>query len=216
MTPKQVESQARLILANREIDSTLKTLRQAGSDAVYRSADVCDADATKRVVAEARSRWGKIDMLIHGAGIVADKRISEKSPEQFQQVFATKVLGLRSLLDATQGDPLSFICLFSSVAGRYGNPGQADYAMANSAMNRIAREEAVRRPQCVIRSLNWGPWDGGMVTPGLRDHFAAKGIPIMPLQEGAAAFVREVQHRSIDPADVDVVLTARPNRSDPH
>src|SRR6185436_20548529 len=102
-----------------------------------------------------------------------------------------KVLGLRTLLTLTTEDDLKFIFLFSSVAGRYGNAGQADYAMANSVLNQIAKDEAAQRgSNCVVRALNWGPWDGGMVTPELRDHFAARGVPIIPVHEGAAAFVR--------------------------
>ncbi|NTW20454.1 MAG: KR domain-containing protein, partial [Nostocales cyanobacterium W4_Combined_metabat2_030] len=78
---------------------------------------------------------------------------------------------LRSLLTATQADPLSAICLFSSVAGRTGNAGQADYAMANEVLNRVAQAEAKRRPNCVVKSIGWGPWAGGMVTPNLKAKF---------------------------------------------
>ena len=162
------------------------------------------------MVGEVRNRWGRVDIVVHGAGIVADKRIVEKSTKQFSQVFATKVIGLRSLLQATANDELRFICIFSSVAGRYGNAGQADYAMANAVLNSIAKEEASRRgPRCVVRALNWGPWDGGMVTPELRQHFSTMGIPVISMQDGVHAFVRELQHKSSDPADVDVVLAAR-------
>jgi len=81
--------------------------------------------------------------------------------------------------------------------------------MANAALNQVAREEALRRgPDCVVRSLNWGPWAGGMVTPEMRDHFAARGIATIGMKDGAHAFLRELQYRSTDPADVDVVLAA--------
>jgi NAD(P)-dependent dehydrogenase (short-subunit alcohol dehydrogenase family) len=217
LTPKQLESQTQHILAHREVLRTLDILQQLGSEAVYWNIDIRDVEATNAAVAEARRRWGRIDMLIHGAGTIADKRIVDKSLEQFRAVFGTKVLGLRSLLDATREDPLRFICIFSSVAGRYGNVGQADYAMANAAMSCIAREEAVQRgPQCIVRALSWGPWNGGMVTPELREHFAARGIPVISIEEGGAAFVRELQNRSADPIDVDVVLVARAAQSTSH
>ncbi|MCI0366384.1 MAG: SDR family NAD(P)-dependent oxidoreductase [Phycisphaerales bacterium] len=209
-TPRQLESKTRLILSNREINRTLEAFRRLGSEAIYISVDVTDEAATEQAISRIRARWGHIEMLVHGAGVLADKRIAEKSPEQFMRVFGPKVLGLKSLLHATRDDTLRFICIFSSVAGRYGNAGQADYAMANAALNQIAKEEAARRgPQCIVRSLNWGPWDGGMVTPELRNHFAAKGIPVIATQDGVEAFVRELQHKSTDPADVDVVLAAK-------
>src|SRR5690606_38418430 len=86
---------------------------------------------------------------------------------------------------------LRAILLFSSVAGRTGNPGQADYAMANEILSRVAAVEAARRPGCLVRSLGWGPWDGGMVTPSLKAHFDRLGLPLIPLATGAAAFVNE-------------------------
>ena len=210
LSPRQLESEVRSILHSREIHATLEAFRRLGSEAVYIPLDVTDEEATEEAVAEVRKRWGAIDMLVHGAGVLRDKRITDKTPEQFMQVFSTKVLGLKSLLNATRNDNLRFICSFSSVAGRYGNAGQADYAMANAALNQVAREEALRRgPNCVVRSLNWGPWAGGMVTPEMRDHFASRGIATIGIQDGAQAFVRELQFRSSDPADVDVVLAAR-------
>jgi NAD(P)-dependent dehydrogenase (short-subunit alcohol dehydrogenase family) len=207
--PRQLESKVRVILQNREIRSTLEAFRELGSEAIYIPVDVTDEAATEAAAAEVRERWGQIDMLVHGAGVLADKRIVDKTPEQFMQVFNTKVLGLKSMLAATRNDKLRFMCVFSSVAGRYGNAGQSDYAMANAALNQVAREEALRRgSQCVVRSLNWGPWDGGMVTPELRDLFAARQIAVIDIEAGADAFVRELQYRSSDPADVDVVLAA--------
>jgi len=209
-TPRELASLTRLILSNREIARTLESLQKLGSETMYVAADVTDSAATEAAMIEVRKRWQQIDILIHAAGVLADKRIADKTPEQFMQVYGPKVLGLRSLLSATKDDPLRFICLFSSVAGRYGNAGQADYAMANAAMNQIAREEASRRSsRCIVRSLNWGPWDGGMVTPELRELFASKGVPVMPVTDGVAAFVRELHHPSHDPADVDVVVAAR-------
>jgi NAD(P)-dependent dehydrogenase (short-subunit alcohol dehydrogenase family)/acyl carrier protein len=206
--PREVESRARRVQANREIRETLDGLRQVGSEALYLPCDVTNAEAVTKALESIRVRWGSIDGLIHGAGVVEDKRIADKSKEQFERVFGTKVSGLRNLLDATRDDHMRFILLFSSVAGRYGNVGQVDYAMANATMSQMALEEALLRKTTLVRALGWGPWEGGMVTPDLRAHFAQRGIPIIPMEHGVAAFVRELCHHSNDPADVDVVLRA--------
>ena len=81
-------------------------------------------------------RLGPVTGLVHGAGVIHDKRIAEKTSAQFDSVFDTKVLGLEALLDATANEPLRFLCFFSSVAARGGNIGQSDYAMANEALNK--------------------------------------------------------------------------------
>jgi hypothetical protein len=103
------------------------------------------------------------------------------------------VNGLRALLSATAKDPLTALCLFSSIAARTGNPGQCDYAMANEVLNLVACAESARRgPGCAVRSIGWGPWEGGMVTPSLKAHFEQMGVPLIPLAAGAQRFVDEL------------------------
>ena len=97
------------------------------------------------------------------------------------------------------------LCLFSSVAARGGNTGQADYAMANEVLNKVAVSERVRRGgNCVVKSLGWGPWAGGMVGPGLEAHFAAMGVPLIPLDEGARLLVAELASPQVD--EVELVI----------
>ncbi|MEM6931543.1 MAG: polyketide synthase dehydratase domain-containing protein, partial [Myxococcota bacterium] len=100
------------------------------------------------------------------------------------------------LLAATRSDPLDTILLFSSVAGRCGNQGQADYAMANEVLAKVAAMERSRRgDECLVRALQWGPWEGGMVTPQLKAHFEAQGVPLIGLDAGARMLVAEVADR---------------------
>jgi len=206
--PRQLREQTGHILAAREIRRTLAALAARGSEAVYRSLDAADAAAVATALAEIRAAWGApIAGIVHGAGVLADKRIAQKPPADFDRVFATKVHGLEALLRATDADPLRFIALFSSVAARYGNFGQCDYAMANEVLNHVARAEAARRgPACIVRSFNWGPWDGGMVTPALRELFHGRGIGLIGEAEGAAQFVDELLRGRPGLDEVDVML----------
>jgi acyl transferase domain-containing protein len=191
--PRELEARVAAVLRAREVRATLDALRAAGAEARYLNIDATDPRTVARAIAAARGDWGPVRGLIHGAGIVADRRIAEKSDEELERVVATKVLGLDSLLEATREDPLERICLFSSVAARSGNPGQADYAMANEALNKIAQAEAARRGgSCVVKSIGWGPWRGGMVGPALEERFLARGARLIPLEDGVRWFVAEL------------------------
>src|SRR5207248_4552223 len=127
-----------------------------------------------------------------GAGVLADRRIEDQTDAQFADVYTTKVAGLRAVLDAVGDDDLRALALFSSSTGRFGRAGQVAYAAANEALNKLARREARRRPGCRVVAVNWGPWDGGMVTPALRGLFAAEGIGLIPLAAGARHLLREI------------------------
>jgi acyl transferase domain-containing protein/NAD(P)-dependent dehydrogenase (short-subunit alcohol dehydrogenase family) len=204
-SPREIGEQCRFWLANREVLRTLERVKAAGAEAVYRSVDVRDAAAVQDALGEVRSRFGPIKGLVHGAGVLADRRIEDKTREQFDAVYETKVVGLRSLLAAVEGDPLKVLALFSSSTGRFGRTAQIDYAVANEALNKVAQQEARRRPDCRVVSLNWGPWDGGMVTPALKDVFRNEGIGVISLAAGADFFVREIVAKD---SPVEVVVLA--------
>jgi NAD(P)-dependent dehydrogenase (short-subunit alcohol dehydrogenase family) len=209
-TPKQIDSEYRRIMADREINANLHRLRAAGAIVEYQSVDVRDTTAMTAVIAAARQKYGPVCGIVHGSGVLADKRIIDKTDEQFRTVYDTKVLGLESLLAATQADPLQFIALFSSSTGRFGRLGQCDYAAANEYLNATARRLQRERPDCRTVAINWGPWDGGMVTPSLRNVFAAEGVGLIPPEAGGQFLVAELS-ASDAPAEV-VVLGPPPNQ----
>jgi hypothetical protein len=145
------------------------------------------------VLAEVRATYGPVRGLIHGAGVLADARIEDKTPEQFERVWGTKVQGLRSLLAAVTPEELRVLVLFSSTTARLGRRGQVDYAIANEALNKLAQREARRLPGCRVLSVNWGPWEGGMVSPALRQVFAEEGVGLIPLEAGGRWLVEELR-----------------------
>jgi NAD(P)-dependent dehydrogenase (short-subunit alcohol dehydrogenase family) len=189
-------------MSNREITNNLEKIRKAGAKADYYQVDVCDFDKIKLVFDEVRSVHGPIKGIIHGAGILEDRRIIDKTIEQFDKVFNTKVMGLKALLEATKQDTLSYLILFSSLAARVGNNGQADYAMANEALNKIAQKESVERPDCKVISINWGPWDGGMVCSSLKRKFEKSAIELIPMDAGAMCMMYEMTGDKSFPVEV--------------
>lgn len=207
--PAELGAAARGILAVREIRSTLAALEAAGSPARYLALDVSCADALREALERVRREWGPITGIVHGAGVVADKLIADKTPEQFERVLGTKVSGIRALLAATADDPLSLLVLFSSVAARSGNVGQCDYAMANEMLNKVAARFARRHPGSVVKSLNWGPWEAGMVTPELKRYFTEHGVALIPLELGARMMLEELS----DDRQIEVVLGGAPRRA---
>ena len=164
--------------------------------------DVRDPALVTRVLDAVRSEYGPVKALIHGAGVLEDRLIVDKTPEQFARVFATKAESLEVLLNALKDEPLSYLILFSSVAARMGNRGQADYAMANEVLNKIAQKTALARPLCRVVSFNWGPWDGGMVSPELRREFARSGVSLIPMDAGAGSMVAEMAGKPGAPVEI--------------
>ncbi|MGC9467048.1 MAG: SDR family NAD(P)-dependent oxidoreductase [Anaerolineae bacterium] len=182
--PRVVQNLIRRVQSQREIRSTLRAIAERGGRAVYVSADVTDVEALERAVAEGARELGKVSGIIHGAGILADKLVQHKAVEDFERVVSVKVDGLRNLLSVVPPTGLDYLVLFSSVAGFYGNAAQVDYAVANEILNKIAYWVRHHSPDCHVLAIDWGPWDGGMVTPELKRQLAVREIPVIPVETG--------------------------------
>jgi NAD(P)-dependent dehydrogenase (short-subunit alcohol dehydrogenase family)/acyl carrier protein len=201
-TPRALEENYRRVVADREVRATLEQIQTIGTKVMYRSLDVRDTAAVAAAIADARTNLGPIRGIIHGAGVLQDRLIEQKTAEQFEAVFSTKVGGFNALLHAVQDDDIKVIVAFSSTTGRFGRKGQIAYAAANEVLNKLAQQEAHQRPGCRVLSMNWGPWEGGMVTPQLRRIFENEGVGLIPLQAGADYLVREMATPAGGPVEI--------------
>lgn len=128
-------------MACREIRASLRLIQETGAQAHYCSVDVRHAGNVRDILNDIRRQFGPIRGLVHGAGVLADRRIEDKTEEQFDAVYHTKVSGLKNLLQALEPGELRLLALFSSYTGRFGRTGQVDYAAANEVLNKIAQSE---------------------------------------------------------------------------
>src|SRR5262249_47806631 len=141
----------------------------------YAQADVRDARALAGVLDGWRARYGDPVGLVHGAGLIKDKLIREKSVDSFDRVLGTKFEGALNLVRLVRPEALKFTAPFSSVAGRFGNVGQSDYAAANEILNKLAQWLDRRWPGRVV-SMIWGPWSGAGMVSHLEGHLGRRGL----------------------------------------
>ncbi|GGD19304.1 SDR family NAD(P)-dependent oxidoreductase [Aureimonas glaciei] len=136
----------------------LQTLRGQGAVTAYRQVDMADAEAVEALVAHIVEVHGGLHGVVHCAGTLRDGFLANKTDADLRAVLAPKVTGALALRAACQGLDLDDFVLFSSLAGVFGNPGQADYAAANGFLDGLARASSSR-----MRAIDWPLWqDGGM------------------------------------------------------
>ncbi|NEQ21158.1 MAG: SDR family NAD(P)-dependent oxidoreductase [Microcoleus sp. SIO2G3] len=194
-TPVQIERQLQGVLRDRTIRHNLEQFRQAGANVEYLPVDVRNAEAFGALIDGIYTRYGRLDAVIHGAGIIEDKLIADKSAESFARVFDTKVDSTFILSRHLRPDLLKLLVLFSSVAGRYGNRGQSDYAAANEVINRLAWQLDQTWSKTRVVAINWGPWDTtGMASEGVKRQFRERGIIPIPLSAGRQFFFEELRY----------------------
>ncbi|MEU5122000.1 SDR family oxidoreductase [Streptomyces asoensis] len=197
-TPADINRAAALLLAQREITATLAEVAALGGRARYRCVDFREPGAVLQAVKEIHAEHGRLDGVVHAAGVIEDKLVAEKTAESFQRVYATKATGADALLTALADLPTApaFTVLFGSVSAVLGNRGQVDYAAANDALETLGAAFAARTGHRAL-TVHWGPWapapgHAGMVGAELARAYARRGVGLIDPEEGTAALLREL------------------------
>jgi acyl transferase domain-containing protein/enoyl-CoA hydratase/carnithine racemase/acyl carrier protein/SAM-dependent methyltransferase/NADP-dependent 3-hydroxy acid dehydrogenase YdfG len=182
----------RVVLTGRSDLITEKRARLEGLSAEsgrvsYRQVDLSDLDQVKQLVATIQEDYGRLNGILHSAGMIADNFILKKASKEFREVLVPKVTGTYHLDQASQDVELDFFVLFSSIAGAMGNVGQADYACANGFMDQFAayrnRQVAAKQRHGRTRSINWPWWRaGGMSLDATSQDLLTQTIGIQALQ----------------------------------
>jgi len=194
-TPAEIENEARALLRAHERRRNLAALAAAGAQVEYHAVDVRSPAAFGGLIDDLYRRFGRIDAVVHGAGIIEDRQIEEKTMASFERVFDTKADSAYLLGRHLRPAGLRWVVFFSSVAGRFGNQGQVDYAAANEVVNRLACQFDAQWPATRVAAINWGPWRGaGMATQGIQRQFVAKGISAIDAGDGRRFFVDELTY----------------------
>ncbi|MGB5592732.1 MAG: SDR family NAD(P)-dependent oxidoreductase, partial [Crocosphaera sp.] len=192
-TPVQIEAKIQKLQRQRQLRQNVERFQQAGAKVEYHSVDVRNESEFGAVIEGIYQGYSRLDAVIHGAGIIEDKLIIDKTPESLDRVFDTKVDSAFILTQHLRPEQLKLLVFFTSVAGRYGNRGQSDYAAANEVVTRLAWQLQSQWRNTHVVAINWGPWDtAGMASEGVKRQFRERGIIPIPLEGGCHFFEQEI------------------------
>ncbi len=179
VTPKLVEDGLRPLRVAEEARANVAALVELGATVEVYAIDLADVDAVRGLCDDLRAKHPRLDLVVHGAGVEESRLLPDKDEAAFRRVFDGKARGGLALAQAL--DPATFFVSMGSIAGRFGNAGQVDYAAANEAMAQVCQ----LRP----RSLHvaWTAWGGvGMaVRGGMEQLLTARGVELLPPEAGS-------------------------------
>ncbi|MGP4004588.1 SDR family NAD(P)-dependent oxidoreductase, partial [Streptomyces sp. 8N706] len=180
-----------LVLLSRSGDpAAAEELTALGAQADVVACDVADREQLAAVLAGIPADR-PLTAVVHAAAVVDDGVLEELTSDQVDRVFAAKARGAWNLHELTRHLSLSAFVLFSSSAGFFGGPGQANYAAANTFLDALAGHR--RSLGLVASSLAWGLWDERSTTTArLTDvdlaRLARGGMTALGTAEGLALF----------------------------
>ncbi|MCT2281261.1 type I polyketide synthase, partial [Micromonospora chalcea] len=186
----------------------------AGLGATVRVAacDVTDRDALALLVDQLPADL-PLTGVVHAAGVLDDGVLPALTPERFDTVLRPKVDAAWHLHELTEKLDLAAFVLFSSAAGLFGGPGQANHAAANCFLDALAQHRHDRGLPAL--SLAWGPWvnDTGDGQTGHVDEARMNRGGFVPLgaEEGMDLFSEALRFAEpvVVPVDLDLALIGR-------
>ena len=194
VTPVMVDKEIASLERAQSALAAIQSVKAAGGTAYYYSLNLLDTAAVGAVMKTVAERHGKIDVLIHAAGLEISRSVMDKTTSEFDLVFDVKSDGWFNLLSGIGKTPLGAAVVFSSVAGRFGNAGQTDYSAANDLLCKFVSNFRTARPETRGVAIDWTAWSGiGMAARGsIPAIMKAAGIDMLPPEAGIPITRREL------------------------
>jgi NAD(P)-dependent dehydrogenase (short-subunit alcohol dehydrogenase family) len=168
--------------------SVVNEIKSAGGDAIVSTDSVATPAGGKHIIQSALDRYGRIDILIHNAGIVRRGSLEELSYEDFELVLDVHLRGgfhvVRPAFPIMSRAGYGRVVMTSSINGIYGNANVVNYSVAKAGLiglsNVVALEGATKgiksnviMPAAVTRMSEgvdtsaFPPMDPEMVAPAV-------------------------------------------------
>jgi acyl transferase domain-containing protein/NAD(P)-dependent dehydrogenase (short-subunit alcohol dehydrogenase family) len=193
-TPAAIEKELAGLERAQAARTAIDAVRGTGGNVHYFSVNLTDAAAVTRAIEQVRERSGRIDVLLHAAGMERSHILADKDQREFDLIFDVKADGWFHLLRAIGDMPLGAAVAFSSIAGRFGNRGQTDYSSANDLLCKLISSFRTTRPATRGIAIDWTAWSGiGMASRGsIPKAMEQAGIEMLPPEAGIPIARREL------------------------
>ncbi|MEV6134251.1 type I polyketide synthase, partial [Streptomyces violaceusniger] len=171
-----------------ELESELGAL---GASVRTVACDIGDRAAVAELLASLPAE-APLTAVVHTAGVLDDGMVTAMTPERLDTVLRPKADAALILHELTRDMDLAAFVVFSSAAGVFGNPGQANYAAANAFLDALAQQR--RAAGLPATSLAWGHWalssemTAHLTAADLRQHTRRFGMTALSEQTGLALF----------------------------
>jgi len=124
-------------------NAVVEEIRAAGGEAVANGNSVAEWDSAKAIIDQAVSAFGRLDIVVTCAGFLRDRMIFNMNEEEWDAVLGVHLKGtfncVRHAAPIMREQRGGRLITFSSGAGMFGNPGQANYGAAKAGISGLTK-----------------------------------------------------------------------------
>ena len=190
--------------------NNLNKLRDLGSEVEYYHCDVLNTAMVKDICTKIKAKNGRVDGLIHFAGLERSKLIYDKDPAEYYRIFDVKATSFGSFLANNIVRDDGFFAFASSIAGKYGNIGQSDYASANDYLAKSSLSLTNQGYRSVSIAMSAYKNVGMGVRAGVETFLRANGVDFVDPEDGMQIFLDEIVYGQVP----EIILTGSLGRLD--
>ncbi|WP_423972044.1 SDR family NAD(P)-dependent oxidoreductase [Elusimicrobium simillimum] len=205
-TPVMLDREFGKVKDSISLYKNLEKLRSLGSEVEYYHCDVMNGTMMKDVVTKIKAKSGRVDGLIHFAGLERSKLVTDKTVEEFFRIFDVKATSGGALLALGLVKDSGFYAFASSIAGKYGNLGQSDYGCANEYLAKLALTLQNQGTRAISIAMSAFSNIGMGIRPGVETFLKSNGVEFVDPQDGMQLFLDEIVYGRVSEIALTDVL----------
>ena len=181
----------------------MQKIKALGGDVDYYQCDVTNGSMMKDVVTRIKAKYGKVDGLIHFAGFERSKLFTDKTTDEYYRTFDIKATSAAAFVSLNFVKDTGFYAFASSIAGKYGNLGQSDYASANDFLAKLCISLQNQGQRALSVDMSAYASVGMGVRPGVVEFLTSQGLKFVDPYDGMQIFLNEIVYGRVP----EIVLT---------
>jgi NAD(P)-dependent dehydrogenase (short-subunit alcohol dehydrogenase family)/3-hydroxymyristoyl/3-hydroxydecanoyl-(acyl carrier protein) dehydratase len=189
---------------------TIEELKATGSKVTYYCCDLNNPTIFNSTIESIRKEFGKLDGVVHFAGLERSKLIADKTIDEFYAVFNTKANSAMNLLHSEIVKERGFWVMISSIAGKFGNLGQSDYAAASDYISKLAISLQNKGARAFAVDMTAYANIGMAIRPGVEAFLKSQKVDFIYPNEGMLTIADELVYG----AEPEIVLSASLGKMD--
>ncbi|HOW89783.1 MAG TPA: SDR family NAD(P)-dependent oxidoreductase, partial [Elusimicrobiales bacterium] len=191
-TPALLEREFTRIKDSAQLHRSIEELKALGVRVNYYRCDLNDHAAFSAAMSDIKTELGQLDGVVHFAGLERSKLVADKTVEEFLLIFKTKADSAINMLKSGVVKEKGFWVMISSIAGKFGNLGQSDYAAASDYISKLSVALTNKGIRSFAADMTGYANIGMGVRPGVEAFLKSQELDFLYPEEGMNALADEL------------------------